>query len=75
MIGTPEKPDILDYLDSGLDNVEKNECPVELGGVLITMKDAAKEIRRLRTANKKLTKALYEFRHHKPNVGYSRPSK
>lgn len=50
MIGTPENPDILDYLDSGLDNVEKNAEQVELGGVLMTMNEAAVEIRLLRKA-------------------------
>ena len=43
-------PDILDYLDSGLDNVERGDSGVELGGVLLTMKDAAQEIRLLRIA-------------------------
>ena len=43
LVGTTENPDILDYLDSGLDNADG-----EYGGILLTMKEAAIEIRKLR---------------------------
>jgi hypothetical protein len=48
LVGTPDNPDIIDYLRSEFDNVEGIPDSVELGGILGTIRDAAKEIEVLR---------------------------
>jgi hypothetical protein len=52
MTGTPENPDIIDHLMSGIDNADRDpkSGDREMGGVLLTMREAAMEIYLLRQA-------------------------
>jgi hypothetical protein len=48
LVGTPDNPDIIDYLRSEFDNVDGIPDSVELGGILGTIRGAATEIEVLR---------------------------